>query len=285
LTAFETYINKEKDASKINARVYELMGELAAKVAGNESKVAVYYNKAIDLATENKQKMQILTGLAAFHYKAKDYKNAAVSYNKLVQMSENPSTVNLFYATISSYSAGMYQEGANVAKMYAEKYPTDFRGSFWAARNNAQIDSTGDLGLAIPDYEKFIPIAETEPEKNKKNLMEAYKYLFAFYSKSDKVKAQSYVDKIKAADPADADLPNFEAILSGKVNKPTVPPPAPRPVPTPPAKPGVTPAKPTNPPVKTGTTPGKQPTAKNNTKTPVKTSTKAVSAATTVKKS
>ena len=103
---------------------------------------------------------------------------------------------------------------------------------------NAGIDSTGELGLAVPSYEQAIAIGEKEADKEKvKNqLLGAYKYFIEYYYnvKKDQATALSYVDKAIAIDPADTQLAANREFISK--NDPKAPPKKPTPPKTP-AKP------------------------------------------------
>lgn len=73
------------------------------------------------------------------------------------------------------------------------------------------------LFLAKEPYENYIKYASGDPVKNKKNLMEAYKYLGWYYvQKEDNVMAKQYYDKALELDPADKETMEIIAILKGQ---------------------------------------------------------------------
>jgi Tfp pilus assembly protein PilF len=60
-------------------------------------------------------------------------------------------------------------------------------------------------GSAKPFYEKFIELGQADAQKNKRNLLEAYNYLGAYYlNAKDDVSAKANLDKALELDPADA---------------------------------------------------------------------------------
>ncbi len=82
-----------------------------------------------------------------------------------------------------------------------------FLDGIWGARSKEGIDTSGEAGLAIPDYEKVIQIADTSADKEKvmANQISAYRYMLAYnYNiKKDKDAAQALNDKILALNPND----------------------------------------------------------------------------------
>jgi tetratricopeptide (TPR) repeat protein len=230
--AFDNYFAKQ-DPAKVGYRVYIRAAEVAMKVAGSEAKAIELYNKSINAQPDSKLNVPAMSAIANYYYKAKDYANAANWFKKLIDISEKPSSTNLFYATVAYYNASNYTEGAKMGDMYAEKYPADYRGSLWSARNNAQLDTTFTLGLAVPSYEKCVTVAETDIVKNKAPLVEATKYLTAYYggTKNDKIIAKTYLDKLKLVDSTNASIPELESLITNgkaapKVKTPTTPTPS-----------------------------------------------------------
>jgi hypothetical protein len=76
------------------------------------------------------------------------------------------------------------------------------------SRANEGIDTSGQLGLAKPYYEKVIAIADTSADKDKVKVNEitAYRYMVAYYYniKKDLSTASEFNGKILVLDPADA---------------------------------------------------------------------------------
>jgi hypothetical protein len=106
-------------------------------------------------------------------------------------------------------------------------------------KSNAAIDTTGELGLAVPSYEKVIELAEKEVDKTKvkDQLMGSYKYFIEYYYnvKKDQAKALEYVDKGIALDPLDTQLVANRELISN--NDPKAAPPRKPAPPKQPAKP------------------------------------------------
>ncbi|MFN8352999.1 MAG: hypothetical protein U0Y10_01010 [Spirosomataceae bacterium] len=78
----------------------------------------------------------------------------------------------------------------------------------WRARANLLVDVDKTGGQAIPHYEKFVEMNWTDAankEKNKRDLLEATKYLAYWYAtKADAAKLQDYANKALELAPDDA---------------------------------------------------------------------------------
>jgi len=92
-------------------------------------------------------------------------------------------------------------------------------GYLWRARTNASIDTTSELGLSKPYYEKFIELALKSPDvtRMKNDLIEAYSYLGFYYFLKREDPAfkdtwrQNYIDnwqKVLALDPENTKAKN-----------------------------------------------------------------------------
>jgi Tfp pilus assembly protein PilF len=59
-------------------------------------------------------------------------------------------------------------------------------------------------GSAFPFYQKFIELAQADATKNKRNLVEAYGYMGAYYMNAkDNAQAKQNLDKALELDPND----------------------------------------------------------------------------------
>ncbi len=88
-------------------------------------------------------------------------------------------------------------------------------GYIWEANTKAQMDPESEQGLAKPYFEKVIEKGSTNPEKNKKDLINAHKYL-AYYSylKKDYTTAKSNYEKWLTLSPGDKDAQDALDILN-----------------------------------------------------------------------
>lgn len=79
--------------------------------------------------------------------------------------------------------------------MWPSGIPDSYMGNFWRARTNSVIDHLSTAGLAKPYYEKAIELID--PEKNPKQLLEAYRYMaYYYYLQEDRDNSLKYCDLI-----------------------------------------------------------------------------------------
>jgi hypothetical protein len=89
------------------------------------------------------------------------------------------------------------------------------------------IDTTLQLGMATPYFEKTIQLGLTDTVKNKAQLITAYKYFVSLAAmvKKDTQLTIDYIDKILALDPNDAEAQRNKSIMmqaqQGPKKKPT----------------------------------------------------------------
>ncbi len=134
--------------------------------------------------------------------------------------------VDLYYAGYNFYRGGNYPASDSIFKLYQAKYPTDIFGWFMGARSKEGIDTSGEQGLALNDYNQVLAIADTavDKEKVKQNQIIAHRYMLAYnYNiKKDKEAAKAENEKILALDPADEQaLANKKAFEAPPVKKTT----------------------------------------------------------------
>lgn len=105
--------------------------------------------------------------------------------------------------------AAMLTKADSALSYVIEKSPTSPDAYIYRARVKRYTDDQENpKGLMVPDYEKYIQlITEKGGEMSaavKRNMIEAYSNLGAFYVKTDAAKAKSYFQKITEIDPANA---------------------------------------------------------------------------------
>jgi tetratricopeptide (TPR) repeat protein len=220
--AFEQYIANQKDPAAIDYRLYRKIGDLALRMPGKEAVAISYYDKFLAKSTDKKTTEFVYTKLSNYYESIKDYKNASIWYKKLLEVKETPTAGDFYKAGIALYNSSDYTNAVTVFTNYADKYPSDYRGNFYAARSSALIDTTMALGLAAPFYEKYLPIAQLDSTKTKNGMVEACKYLFIYNLniKKDKAAARVNLDKLKTIDPTNGEIASFEAYLSGAARQP-----------------------------------------------------------------
>ncbi|HEX8038612.1 MAG TPA: tetratricopeptide repeat protein [Chryseosolibacter sp.] len=200
----QQYFQKAKPG-EIKSSDYASYGKLLVKLK-EDSLANDAFAKGIALDTANED-LEIRELQAETFYKRKKYTEAAQAYKTLVEVKEaakqQPSPYDLFYMGFSYYMDSQFQPADSSFTRLSELQPKSTLGYLWAAKARVQIDSTGEQGLAVPMYQKFVELAMENVEKNKKDLIEAYDYLgqYALHRKNDVAEATSYFKKILELDP------------------------------------------------------------------------------------
>ena len=208
-----------------------IMEEYLLKFPGNEALAASYVDKAVALDTVPEKKLGYVKDIAKSLYDQGKFVDAGRWYGKVLNLNHNYGKVDLYYAGYSDYRGGNYKTADSVFTIYQQKYPDDLYGWYLGARSKEGIDSSSALGLAKPDYEKIIAIADTMQDKSsiKDKLIPAYRYLVAYFYniKGDKDSAIAFNNKILEVDPADATALKTKDALEAKKTTTQTPTPAP----------------------------------------------------------
>jgi tetratricopeptide (TPR) repeat protein len=195
----EQYFQKAKP-EEIKASDYASYGKLLLKLK-EDSLANEIFAKGIALDSTD---TEILELQAETYLKRKEFAQAAEAYEDLIEAREQgPLSQDLYYMGSAYYFSDQYVDADSAFTQLAEKQPTMTVGYLWAAKSRVQYDSTGELGVAVPMYEKYIEKAIENPEKNKKDLIDAYDYLgqYALHKKDDVAEATKYFQKILELDP------------------------------------------------------------------------------------
>lgn len=203
-------------AEDIFSRDYVDLGELYIAM-GNDSLGELQLMKAIQHDPKSIEAAQVQ---AETLYKKKKYREAAVAYKRLVSIKETPSP-NEYLNLARSYSiTEQYAEADTIYSKLMEQYPTNIQVAVELARVKANIDSTQEQGLAKPVYEKILELGAADPERNKTYIIEAYKYMGAYYAiqEGNVSKGKEYFERVLSLNPNDNQAREvLEAIRAGAI--------------------------------------------------------------------
>jgi len=220
---FEEFFAKV-NPDKIGPGDYATYGKVLLKFPGTDSLVSYYVSKAIALDTVPQKRLEYVKDIAKTLYDQGKFTEAGKWYGKILDIKPDYGKVDLYYAGYADYRGGNYKSADSVFKLYQKKYPEDIYGWYLGARAKEGMDSTSELGLAKPDYQKIIEISDTTADKAsvKDKLIPAYRYMVAYYYniKHDKDSAIIYNDKILQVDPTDPTALKTKEAL-GAVSKKT----------------------------------------------------------------
>ncbi len=153
--------------------------------------------------------------LAKAYYERKDYPNAETAFLEKIG-SGKATTQDYFYLGNSLYYQKKYAPADSAFAKLTELSPTYLTGHLMRAKSNVQLDPELKEGLARPHYEKVIELGMADPEKNKKSLIEAYKYLGYHHVQHDNVEeAKANFGKAFELDANDAELIDIMGKLNG----------------------------------------------------------------------
>jgi tetratricopeptide (TPR) repeat protein len=159
--------------------------------------------------------VDILQQKASAEYKADKYDEAIKSYRRLMKVRSQPLAMDHYYLGMSYYLTNQYLQADTMFTKLSEMQPKVVHGYLWSAKSRANIDATGERGLAIPAYMKFIEIASLSPDKNKKDLIEAYYYVAGYHVrvKNNADEGVKNIEKILQLDPKHKDALAFMKAL------------------------------------------------------------------------
>jgi tetratricopeptide (TPR) repeat protein len=214
--AFEllnTYFAKEVD-SNVVAKDYDLQAKLYKKME-QDSLAALAWEKAISIDTVVNYKLEYMQQLAQLYKENNNRSGEAKWLANIFATKPEPNNLDLYNWGLAHYAAAEFHQADTVFGKYTEKYPDQVYGFYWRAKSRAQIDTTMEQGLAVADYKKVAEIAETDKEKNKSLLIQAYGYLGAYEANvtKDYTAALGWFEKILVVQPDNADAQKFADIL------------------------------------------------------------------------
>lgn len=191
---------------------YDYYAKAALKL-GKIDEAAHVYRKYLELDPSRSQEINGL--LAKAYFDIKNYPQAIKYY--LIKGAEKPlSVADNYYLGLAYYYNDEDLKADSVFVKVLEVTPDYAPGWMMRARIGNRLD-TAETKLYLPmvPYENYVKYASGDKEKNKKNLLESYKYLAWYWVQNDdNAKAKSYFEEILLLDPA-----NQEAIDNLKLLK------------------------------------------------------------------
>lgn len=188
-------------ADKIIPMDYEYRAKLLSKT-GKDSLAIIDFRKAMELQPE---KLELNGDIANAYIKMKKYPEAIAAYK--TKMATGKSTANDFFGIGRAYYFSKDFVNADSAFMQiVVAQPELPLGYLWRAKTNSQMDPKNEKWAAKEYYEIFISkVKPEEKEKSKKDLVDAFNYLAAYYAeKKDCPNVKLYMQKVLELDSANA---------------------------------------------------------------------------------
>jgi len=196
---FEQYFQKAKK-EEIQAADYVYFGQTLVELKQDSLAIQAFEN-SLALDSTNIEIRQLH---AETLYAKKRYAEAIKSYEKLTTLRNTPSSLDQFNLGRAYYYNGQMVEADTAFNRLIKLQPTRTVGYLWVARVRANSDPESTQGLARPYFEKVIELGEQEPEKNKKDLIDAYSYMgYYYYLQKQNAKSKTYWEKVLKLNPAD----------------------------------------------------------------------------------
>lgn len=220
--SYQEYFRRQS-TDNIKSGDYAAYATILLKFPGQEVEAANMMNKAITMDGEENDRVSYVKSMAkAFEDQNNSYE-AAVWYGKVMGIKKGFTNVDLFNAGYNFYVANAMDSSNRYFTIYTDMYPNDILGYYMLGNAYSVIDSTGELGLAVPYYNKVIEIGESDTTKPnvKTRLINAYKYFvgYNFNVKKDSEAALMYVDKGLAFAPTDEQLLYFKEFITKNKSK------------------------------------------------------------------
>ena len=207
---FEKYFSKAKPEDLV-AKDFEDYGKALLKLK-QDSLGVIALQKSLSI---NPEQQEILQLVGDTYFKNKKFPQAIEAYKKLMSKRKDPKSLDFFSIGRSYYYNNQFVEADSAFSKLISMQPEMTVGYIWEANTKAQMDPESEQGLAKPYFEKVLEKGSTNPEKNKKDLINAYKYL-AYYSylKKDYTTAKANYEKWLTLAPGDKDAQDALDILN-----------------------------------------------------------------------
>ena len=201
----QKFFEKANADVKIIPKDYEYQAKLLSKNDKDTISLQlaiVAFNKALELQPD---KVELNGDIAAIYIKMKKWAEAISYYNK--KIAANKANVNDYFGLGRAYYFSKDFVNADSAISQMIKLQPDLSyGYLWKAKVSVQQDLQNEKWLAKPYYEQYIAKVKVEDnDKNKKDLVDAYNYLAAYYAgKKDCPNVKLCMQKVLELDPNNA---------------------------------------------------------------------------------
>jgi predicted Zn-dependent protease len=206
----DTFFVKATADTKVLPKDYEYHAKLLAK-NGKDSLAVLEYKKVMELQPDKDYNGEI----AAAYIKMKKYAEAIEAYKLKITSGKANANDHFGIGRAYYFSKDYINADSSYAKV-VDAQPELSIGYLWRAKANTQLDPKNEAWLAKTHYEMYISkVKPEEVEKNKKDLIEAYNYLAAYYAdpkRKDCPNVKLYFQKILELDPANAQV---KKVLAG----------------------------------------------------------------------
>ncbi|PSL50072.1 hypothetical protein CLV51_1011416 [Chitinophaga niastensis] len=192
----------EKYANATTAKDPDTYTQIADALKGARKFVpaAEWYAKANDLKVANKETLQAI-----------DYYNVGINYYS--------GAVNM-----KPIDTMLLNKADAAFQKVTEVKPDLAVGYYQRGMTNYAKDQQAQAGLAKPYFDKYIEMSESNLDRNKGTLTNAYTYeLLYYYFKEDKANVKLYSDKLLVVDPTNQAVKQIQDNMNAREKQPNKP--------------------------------------------------------------
>lgn len=185
---------------------------------GNPDMVQSDIAKALRIDTTPSRQIALLND---FIKSARADRNYAMEGNLMLMShrlrGEKANPADLFYIGTLYYYSNDFPKADSILSVYNTSFADTLQGYYWRGLVRSRIDSSMSQGLAIPDFEKTLQLAEADKERFKGQAAQSAQMLAIYNNnvKSDRAAALAAVNKGLEFDPANTGLGELKAKLTG----------------------------------------------------------------------
>lgn len=223
-------------SDKVLPSDYEYHAKLLLQTKGDTTQAINDYLKVIGM---DSSKWTLYEDIDKLQWTRKNYCGALKVYKMYLDSVATPKATDWYNLGMRHYfckeDAMHYENAEKAFAKVTEMNPAAAIGWLWAAKSAAFQDPSPDsiavhpelanqYGKALGYYEKYSEIAETDKEKNKKDLLKAYQYMaYCYFVKVDAAKFNPIMDKWQALESDAAQQQTITEMRAafGKESSPT----------------------------------------------------------------
>lgn len=201
------------DTSKILSNDYEYLAKLYSHL-DNDSLTVLYMEKALKMAPE---KLDLLKEAGMLYNKLRRFDLSIGCFETYISKTSQILPADYYLLGMASYFGKSLPKADTAFAMLIEVKPDYADGYFWRGNVQALLDGEAKDTVGLSMYSQYISMAESNPEKNKRNLIISYDYIAKYYIKQEKNSiAKGYLEKIIALDPSNKQAKEYLKIITGK---------------------------------------------------------------------
>jgi tetratricopeptide (TPR) repeat protein len=200
----EAYEASQRFLNNPNKKMKDIDVIYAARIdaqAGDTAQAIAMFQKALANDSSN---CDLLGEFGKVLYMAKRTNEAISQYAYKKAKCGNLSSLEVFYLGRCYVAVNDSVMADSTFSEFIQRNPTSPDGYLNRARVRLRMGKPEDF-LALPDYQKYVELTSTDPNKYKKNLTEAFDYVGTYYMVKEKSneKAKEFFNKTLELDPAD----------------------------------------------------------------------------------